>query len=336
MPKGFIMMTALPPTKGHLALINFAVAYGKSYGLSEIHVMVCSQPNEPYRHRWYDLARAIPEGYVYVHDFHKEMPQNPEDHHEFWGLWQSQIYATVGPFADDDIVFSSEPYGYPLARVLGCKHIPYDISRDVTWAKASNVRKDPVQYWYSLIEPTQRRYQKTVTIFGAESTGKTTLSKCLAETYNSRFLPEWARPYLESLPSPETTDERMEIIVHGQRALEQSAKALPSTPFLFRDTDLLSTVGYYGIYSKTTPAIGIDKADLYLLCRSNVPFTPDPLRYGGDKRESTDEYWEDLLKDYGCDYRTIDSLSYSVRLAQALGYCDDLLKEIDWYGFKRT
>ena len=36
-----------------------------------------------------------------------------------------------------------------------------------------------------------------VVMFGPESTGKTTLAKALAEHYNTQWVPEYAREYLE-------------------------------------------------------------------------------------------------------------------------------------------
>ncbi|MEI2699203.1 MAG: hypothetical protein V9E94_13020 [Microthrixaceae bacterium] len=49
------------------------------------------------------------------------------------------------------------------------------------------------------------------------------------------------------------------------------------------------------------------KSDLYILCPSDIPFEPDPLRYGGDQRESTDQYWIDLLDRFGLRYATLTS-----------------------------
>lgn len=341
MTKGFIMMTALPPTKGHVSLINWAAHYCRSYGIESLHVMVCSQPEEPYLNRWRDLSIDVREamslmyGGLWVHSFHKAMPQNPDEHEEFWGLWQSQIYDMVGTFADDDIVFSSEPYGKALAKVLGCTHIPYDLERGVTKGRASLVRHNPYM-WYPLLAPTTaRRFQKTVTFFGAESTGKTTLAKYAAATLNSQYLPEWARGYLESLDTPEVTMERMENIVHGQRALESTAKSLTPAPFIVRDTDLLSTLGYYRIFTEKPPRVAINKADLYIVCPSNIPFTPDPLRYGGDKRESSDQFWIDLLKEYDCNYVVLQSDDLDHRKTEAIFHMDALFKQEYLWGYER-
>jgi hypothetical protein len=37
------------------------------------------------------------------------------------------------------------------------------------------------------------------------------------------------------------------------------------------------------------------------MCDS-IPFEPDPLRYGDGKRESTKQFWIDLLQEYDCNF----------------------------------
>lgn len=343
MPKGFLMMTALPPTKGHMALIQWARAYCRSVGISDLHVMVCSQPEEPFHDRYraidaaldYDRVLGNPTPSTWVHMFHKTMPQVPEDDSLFWAKWQAEIFKTVGEFSSDDIVFSSEAYGFPLAKVLGCAHVPYDIGRTVVNTKATRVRENPLLYFSHMLPTVQSRFRKTVTIFGAESTGKTTLARELG-LWKGHVLPEWARPYLESLPSPETTDERMEVIVHGQRATEQAAKALVDRPFIIRDTDLLSTIGYYGLYSPHhIPPVAVDKADLYIVCPSNIPFAADPLRYGGDKRESSDEYWIELLEKWNCNYVVLQETDYFKRSEEAYQHMRTLFLDNPLWRYKR-
>src|SRR5690606_31900335 len=136
--------------------------------------------------------------------------------------------------------------------------------------------------------------------------------------------PEWARPYLESLQTPEVTLERMRTIAMGQHAQEAVARAQAhrdGLPFVILDTDLLSTIGYLELYfgeqqrSWGSPRNSdywalrdqldqmFDPADLYLVTDDTLPFAPDPLRYGGDRRETTREYWIALLQRYGCRYK---------------------------------
>ena len=51
------------------------------------------------------------------------------------------------------------------------------------------------------------------------------------------------------------------------------------------------------------------KSDLYLITQSNIPFEQDPLRYGGDRRESKDEYWIGLCEGYDLNYRVVKPIT---------------------------
>lgn len=162
-----------------------------------------------------------------------------------------------------------------------------------------------------------------IVVFGAESTGKTTLAKALAEKLHAYYVPEFARDYLEDLGSPQLTDEHMYDIWHGQWVSQTTlVHFLHNRPIIF-DTDLLSTVGYWDMWKPghTPVPLVMDaealKADLYLICLSNIPFTPDPLRYGVDKRETEDQYWVDIAEAYDLNYRLIQSSNLEDRIAEA-------------------
>ena len=59
------------------------------------------------------------------------------------------------------------------------------------------------------------------------------------------------------------------------------------------------------------------KSDLYIVTRSNIPFEADPLRYGGDKREGSDEYWIDICNQYKLNYIVLGTNDPRLRLRQA-------------------
>ena len=91
------------------------------------------------------------------------------------------------------------------------------------------------------------RQQKTaiikIALFGPESTGKTTLAKQLAEYYETEWIPEFARDYLQ-----EKWEENQHIcvaddmlpIAYGQVALENQ-KLASAKKYLFCDTNLMVT-----------------------------------------------------------------------------------------------
>lgn len=172
------------------------------------------------------------------------------------------------------------------------------------------------------LSPTSKRPLR-ITVFGAESTGKTTLSRHLAAKINATWLYEFARPYLELTGAPITPDS-MTAIWHGQAVLQSMAPG----DLVVQDTDLFSTVGYWE-FPHWQPVLGTCpkqliadatrlKSDLYIITPSTIPFEPDPIRYGGDKREGSDEYWISVCERYRLPYVVLSSTSKEARLAEAL------------------
>ena len=89
-----------------------------------------------------------------------------------------------------------------------------------------------------------------IAIYGPESTGKTTLSKQLADYFKTEWAPEFARDYLQ-----EKWDSKKEIctpddllpIAAGQIALENSALQ-KAKDYLFVDTCIMTTKVFSEIY----------------------------------------------------------------------------------------
>ena len=67
-----------------------------------------------------------------------------------------------------------------------------------------------------------------------------------------------------------------------------------------------------------------DRSDLYLITPCNIPFEPDPLRYGGGVRETTDAFWIDFAERYALSFRVVAAASGGDRLAEAAARARDL------------
>lgn len=321
MTANFVLMTALPPTKGHGDLIRFAAEFP-----GETIVIVSTQENEPFwgERVWAleDFTRSMPR-VVVINEHSEGRQQEPLSDKDFvfWGMWVNIL--RENGFRPGDRIIASETYGAELAKHAGGKFIPYDIARDIRYTKGTIVRQYP-EFKFASILPEFQKYLRTrVTVFGAESTGKTTLSRHLAAAIDSVWLPEWARPYLETV-GPELTLDSMFDIVLGQRAIQNNADALAlDFPYIVQDTDLYSTLGYYLINNMPIPEVlpamaDKYKSDLYIITPSNIPFEPDPIRYGGDVRESSDQFWISLAKEHSLPYIVLESNNPTTRLSQAL------------------
>ncbi len=132
-----------------------------------------------------------------------------------------------------------------------------------------------------------------VVLFGPESTGKTTLAKALAEYYDTVWVEEFAREYLEKKwHSTAEICAREDIypIAVGQMKLENEA-AQKGTKFLFCDTTLLSTQVYAETYfdgwcdGRVKEANKKNQYDIYFLTDIDVPWEKDLLRDRPNQRQ---------------------------------------------------
>ncbi len=134
---------------------------------------------------------------------------------------------------------------------------------------------------------------RKIVITGPESTGKSTLCRQLAEHYGTSWVPEFARTYLEAKGS---TYEQADLlkIARGQLATEDEiasrVKATASHLPLFIDTDL-HVIRIWSEYvfgdcdTAILKEIAVRHYDLYLLCDTDLPWNPDPLREYPDLEE---------------------------------------------------
>lgn len=143
-------------------------------------------------------------------------------------------------------------------------------------------------------EPTTRR----IVLTGPECSGKTTLAAGLAAELGAPWTPEAAREVAEATGG-ELSAATVEPIAGRSMALEDDA--LASRPaVLVRDTDLVSTVVYARHYYGAVPAwveeeARARRADLYLLCRPDLPWTPDGVRDRPMHREALFEEFRAAL-----------------------------------------
>ncbi len=118
-------------------------------------------------------------------------------------------------------------------------------------------------------------------VIGPESTGKSTLSAQLANEFDTLWVPEYARGYLEELGREYTEDDLLQI-AKGQVESEDTLVA-KANKFLICDTDLhvvkVWSESKFGRCNKwILEEIARREYDLYLLTYIDVLWVDDPLR----------------------------------------------------------
>lgn len=127
-----------------------------------------------------------------------------------------------------------------------------------------------------------------VTIVGPECTGKTDLTRFLAEHFAADWVPEYARAYLNKLLRGYEEVDLLKI-AHGQLRLEDEWRQ-GSNRVLFCDTNLIvikvwSEAKYNHCSEEILRLMTSRHYDLLLLTNIDVPWENDPQREHPDKRE---------------------------------------------------
>ena len=139
-----------------------------------------------------------------------------------------------------------------------------------------------------------------VVIIGPESTGKTTLSKALADQYNTVWVPEYAREYLNQLDRPYVQSDLLEIAKGQMESQIEAGKQAHG--LLFCDTDLhVIKVWSEHKYGTCDPWIlnqlKVQYYDLYIITDFDIPYEDDPLREHPEMRSYFFDIYLNLMKD---------------------------------------
>ncbi|MBY0359349.1 MAG: AAA family ATPase [Candidatus Obscuribacterales bacterium] len=206
-----------------------------------------------------------------------------------------------------DFVFGIAKNSKGLAAELGAHFIPIDCEQSIANIDSTVIGQDPL---------TLQR----VCIFGPESTGKSTLTANLAKHFNTVFVPEYARTYIDS-NNNELKQTDFNYFARGHIASEK-AFARQANRLLFSDTDLIiTTIWSDWLYGSCSPWIKEQAEkqnyDLYLLTDVDVPWVADPQRYLPNERQSFLKRCQDELEKRNLPYVQIKG-TWEERLQKAI------------------
>ena len=183
-----------------------------------------------------------------------------------------------------------------------------------------------------------------IVLFGPESTGKTSLCIQLANYYDTVWVEEYARMYLQEKWNRERrTCEPRDLlpIAFGQMALE-NRQAEQANKVLICDTDLLETKVYSQTYFGGMVNPSIEKAaaentyDLYFLTYIDVPWEPDDLRDRPDQREEMFQAFKNALEENNKPYILLKG-DRENRLSKAVEAIDGIIsKKKELYSYQNS
>jgi NadR type nicotinamide-nucleotide adenylyltransferase len=254
-----------------------------------------------------------------------------------------------------DAVFTSEPYGDELGLRLGARHVLVDQPRALVPVSGTRVRASPIEGWEYLAPPVREALAMRIVLIGAESTGKTTLARRLAERLRDRtglhattWVPEYGRERsieklaharahatLNDLPAPTLADvpwDSQDFIQIAQRqAQRESEAARHRGPLVICDTDAFATgvwhTRYLGNRCAKVEALSAAGHRLYLLTHhDDVPFIQDGLRDGEGIRAWMTQEFENRVVEAGHTFRWLRGVMLESRVECALALVDEHLR----------
>ncbi len=325
--RGFLLGKFMPLHEGHIFLIDTASAL-----VDELTVLVCTRQCEPIdgalRLQW--VQQSVGRNVRVVH-LTQDIPQEPSEHPNFWEIWARTIKAIhPNPI---DTVFGSEAYITKLAAVLNATPFVLDQERSIIPVSASMIRQSPQENWHYIPKQVRPYYQKHLCILGPESTGKSYLSKILAQAYNTLYIPEYGRTY--DAQFRQGTNWQVDDFVNiakGHIALRNEISKR-ANHVCFEDTDLLQTIVWaeyiLGTVPKTLQEMMqiMHPASHYLLLEPDIEWIDDGTRYSGD---NTVRYWffeqlQRYLDKYQLPYEIINGQDWDKRTSSVMNTVAEIL-----------
>ena len=124
---------------------------------------------------------------------------------------------------------------------------------------------------------------------GPESSGKTTTTRLAAKHFNTYWLSEYSRTYLNKLNRSYVVSDLVKI-AEGQLSSEREFEQYHTTQaYLFYDTSLLVikvwSIFKYGFYNfELERLLRQNLPDIFFLCDWNIPWEFDPMRENPNER----------------------------------------------------
>lgn len=191
-----------------------------------------------------------------------------------------------------DVVFTSELYGDGFAvelqkqfRAAGhvaarVEHVLVDLDRKNVPTSASAIRADR-ELGLTFLSPVVRAsFVRRVCLIGGESSGKTTLTRALAESFDTTHCEEYGREKWLERGGELIYEDFLLIAATQVRREEQATRSARHVTFC--DTSPLTTLFYcrdqFGKADPELTRLAERRYDLFLLCAPDLPFVQDGTR----------------------------------------------------------
>ena len=326
MIKGFVFGKFLPFHNGHEALIRFALTQ-----CDFLTVLICCSEKEnvsgTIRKNWIETTlHDLPNVEVNVFDYlESDLPNTSVSSLDVSKIWSA---AFLKMFPDYDLVITSEDYGNYIAEFMGIKHITFDKSRKLIPVSATAIRHNLFKNWQFLPKSVKPHYAIKVVILGTESTGKTTLSKKLAEHFKCTMVAEAGRELIEDSNSFQFSD--LNLVASEQfRRIDEATTG--ESALVIIDTDIHITKSYSEfIFGKQIEIedefYTKNNGNLFLYLNNDVDYIQDGTRLTEKDRNTLDLSHRKILAEHSIEFIEIKG-NWQTRFEKALSEIEQFIIE---------
>lgn len=179
-------------------------------------------------------------------------------------------------------------------------------------------------------EITMKHEILKIAVVGPESSGKSTISRDLANYYQTLWVPEYSRFYCENLTSDCTLQDELNMF-HGQIALETAVESVTAGQLLICDTTILTVKIWSDEFFGHTPQIVLDRLktqhyDFYILLKNDLPWQDDPLRNFKGRGDYFMDVWRKELETLNANFVEVGGMEN--RTENAIKATNEYLKSI--------
>lgn len=317
---GLVIGKFAPFHRGHQRVLDRALA-----ACDRVSVWVYSRPDFP------DMPSPVRRGWVREVYPARLYPQlqllpdapNPPLNGEPDGVHRAYVRTVLDSWGvQPDAVFTSEAYGDALAEDLGAAHVMVDAARAAVPVSGTQLRADVHAHRGFLDPAVYAHFVGRIVLLGAESTGKSTLTRALGEAFGTTWVREYGRDVYERENGLLTPEHFLEIAL-GHRALEDEAARTPGVHrWVFSDTNAATTLMWSYLLTGTAlpdlHALADACRDRYahaFLCSTDLPHEQDGWRASTEVRAVQQAFIRQDLGTRGVPYRPVSG-SVEARITQ--------------------
>lgn len=233
-------------------------------------------------------------------------------------------------------VFSSEPEYEPyfkLAYGEDIIHVVTDEGKNTIPISATKIRELGIyNCWEHIPDVCKPFFTKKIAIVGVESTGKSTLTKLLAEYFNTNLVEEYGRIISEEYGNGSNflSVENYKEIVYGHKHLENIA-VKTANKALFVDSEAVVTQYYAKMYlgqeyNFIENVIQNNNYDLYIYLEPDVKWVADGFRTFNDNtvRQETNEILKGMFKKRNIEFVSVNG-NYEERFKKSVDIINKFL-----------